>query len=227
MKTRTRARLIEPYGLALAAILLVPGTQEARADAVTTLPVTVASGSTTAEVTFDFDLSSAASAANGVGSFDYDLAWSSSMTLEGELVNGQLTTDDVTPFGADSDLSANNLFGADTTPGSSSVDASWVALFSNITVPASTSVTYLFDLGTGFQSGSVDLTQFDYGIVGSDYSVTSVDLVLPTGPPVTAAVTATSTTSVPEPSTVSLMLAGVGLLGLGALISRRRKTLKS
>jgi hypothetical protein len=235
MRTRTISRVTGHFGFAIAALLSMLAATDAQATVVTTADVAANPGASFG-VTFNFDFGSGGTM---VSSFAYELDFDPTLlTFTGESVAGQFT-----PFGTDAALNEPNFANAcppapslsgtcpyltDTSnPGV--VSALWQGGFDEsfnpvlLDLSGVTSVTYLFDLSAGAVGGtnsSITATIDSY----SDATFTPYPDA-PVGATATLDITA-PTTTVPEPSPVSLMLAGLGLVGVGLLL-RRRKARKS
>lgn len=232
MRTRTIPLMTKPLAVALVATLSVLVMRDAQAIAVTTTDVTAAPGDSFG-VTFNFDFGSDTS----VTSFQYELLFDPALvTFTGESVAGQFT-----PFGTDATLGDLSFPGlpyeitsATDPQGGGHETAAWFAGFDEsfnpiiLDLSGQTSVTYLFDLSPGAAGGSTSSISAMIDSYSDAYFNSFPSLGDPSiGATATLSVTGGQATAVPEPSTLSLMLAGMGLFGLGSLLVRRRTLLRS
>lgn len=221
---RTTLRHAKPFGMALAALFSALVMVDAQAITMTTTDVTSASGNANPiGVTFNFDFGSAASGGTSVSSFAYELIFDPTLlTFAGESPASQFT-----PFGTDANLSSGTFFTSTTTdPLGQHDSALWLALDQNsnplppLDLSGTTSVTYDFTLLSAAAAGT------STGITASidSYSDPNLNSYGPISATSTLNVTG-PTTSVPEPSTASLMLlGGLGLLGAGSRFRRKTET---
>jgi hypothetical protein len=252
MKNRTKSSATGSAGLAVIALLTALPMLDAHADPITETAgsgVTAAPGGTV-DVAFTFGFGSA----TPITSFQYELKFDqTALALAGVSVGStffsvtslESGTGQFTPFAPDLvlsnepgvDLSAGDnpaVYFPPLAPinGAGDAIATWFAgcdatcsTIFPFTVSGSTTLTYEFTVlpGAGAGTSSVSATIDTYS--GAD---TSTQLQGPAGPDTAATVTVTApVSSVPEPSTASLMLVGLGLVGAGSLLARRRKALES